>query len=147
MAPQSHSSDPRPEDVGTPESIILALYEVISGPAGAERDWARFRSLFLPEARLVLAVSSPLEHPRIAVLGVDDYIRRTAPIFARENFWECQRDVKIDKFGNIAQAWSIYESRREKNGPPFQEGVNSIQLFNDTTRWWIATVMWNTEQG
>ena len=37
------------------DSILTALYGVISGPAG-ERDWNRFRSLFLPQARLTAAV-------------------------------------------------------------------------------------------
>ena len=24
--------------------------------------------------------------------------------------------------------------------PPFMRGINSIQLFNDGTRWWVVTV-------
>src|ERR1700676_3890566 len=35
----------KPDDVKSVESLLAALYDVISGPAG-ERDWNRFRSLF-----------------------------------------------------------------------------------------------------
>src|SRR6202050_3143900 len=41
-----------PADVDTIEHLMGALYDVISGPAGQQRDWDRFRSLFLPDARM-----------------------------------------------------------------------------------------------
>ena len=42
-----------PEDVASVDAIVAAVYDVISGPAGEARDWDRFRSLFLPGARLI----------------------------------------------------------------------------------------------
>src|SRR5947208_15952213 len=50
-APSTNTPAARPEDVKSIDNILAALYGVISGPAG-ERDWNRFRSLFLPQARL-----------------------------------------------------------------------------------------------
>jgi hypothetical protein len=41
-----------PADVASIDAILAAVYEAISGPAGP-RDWDRFRSLFIPEARLI----------------------------------------------------------------------------------------------
>ncbi len=41
-----------PADVATMDAIVAAVYDVISGPAG-KRDWDRFRSLFIPGARLI----------------------------------------------------------------------------------------------
>jgi hypothetical protein len=29
---------------------------------------------------------------------------------------------------------------------PFARGINSIQLLNDGTRWWIVTVYWQGER-
>ncbi len=136
----------RPQDVATIDAIISAMYAVISGPAGQKRDWDRFRSLFLPEARLVLAISRENEAPRVRILDVEGYIRRTAPIFEREGFWERETERKTETFGNIAHLLSSYESRHEENGEPFTRGLNSIQLFYDRVRWWIVTVMWNTER-
>src|SRR5690349_17676023 len=47
-----------PKDVESIDAIMAALYGVISGPAG-ERDWNRFRSLFLPEARMGAVRKTP----------------------------------------------------------------------------------------
>ena len=42
-----------PADVASIDAIMATAYDVISGPAGEERDWDRERSLFLPRARLI----------------------------------------------------------------------------------------------
>src|SRR5215470_16052272 len=42
-------------DVASPEAIVAAYYESLSGPAGKKRDKTRFLSLFLPGARLLPA--------------------------------------------------------------------------------------------
>ena len=129
----------------TIDATLHALYAVISGPAGQPRDWTLYRSLFLPDAHSILAVSKPGEMPRARVLDVEGYIRRTDPYFQTNDFWEVETDRKTETFGNIAHVLSYYESRREEHGEPFTRGVNSIQLFYDGTRWWIASVMWNTQ--
>ena len=79
------------------------------------------------------------------MLDVEGYIRRTDPYFQTNDFWEVETDRKIETFANIAHVLSFYESRREEHDEPFTHGVNSIQLFYDGTRWWIASVMWNTQ--
>jgi hypothetical protein len=134
----------REQDVNTVDSVIQALYQVISGPAGQKRDWDRFRSLFAPGARLIPAISRPGEKPVIRVLDVEEYIRRTDAIFEKEDFWESEKERRTDTSGNLVHAFSMYESRHAQSGQPFQTGVNSIQLYGDGTRWWIVTVMWNS---
>ncbi len=42
-----------PADVESIDAIMTAVYDVISGEAGEARDWDRFMSLFIPEARLI----------------------------------------------------------------------------------------------
>ncbi|MFH1766279.1 MAG: hypothetical protein ABIF09_19015 [Gemmatimonadota bacterium] len=42
-----------PADVESVDAIVAAVYDVISGPAGQARAWDRWRSLFIPEARLI----------------------------------------------------------------------------------------------
>ena len=44
---------PKPADVASVDAIVAALYDVISGDPGIERDWDRFRSLFYPGARMI----------------------------------------------------------------------------------------------
>src|SRR5690348_10505683 len=142
-----HRSAADPGDVKSIASILRAVYESISGPAGQPRDWAGFRSLFLPDGRLILAIRKRGEKPRARFLTVDDYVRRTDPFFAKEDFWEVESGRRSRVIGNMAHVFSAYESRRTRRGKPFARGVNSIQLFRDTRRWCIATVMWNTQRG
>ena len=134
-------------DTASLDAIIAALYAVISGPARQPRDWARYRCLFLPEARSILAIVKPGETPRVRMLDVEEYIRRVEPIFATEDFWEVETGRKTEVFGKVAHVLSFYESRRREDGEAFTSGANSMQLFFDGERWWFASVMWNTERG
>lgn len=135
----------RPSDVATLDSILHALYEVLSGPARQQRDWDRFRSLFPAEGRLIPIVTVGGEaRPRF--LSPDDFIRRVEPIFATEDFWERESSRQTETFGHIAHVVSSYDSLRSLNDVPFEHGTNSIQLLNDGSRWWIISVMWNTHR-
>ena len=129
-------------EFATLDAILDAMYEVISGPAGQPRDWARLRSLYAPGARLMPVVGGAKPHVR--VLSVDEYIRRVEPIFAKENFWERETSRQAETFGRVAHVLSAYGSYRSADGEPFERGTNSVQLFFDDTRWWITSVMWNT---
>lgn len=132
-------------DVATMDSTIAALYDVISGPAG-KRDWDRFRSLFIPGARLIPTGSRPTGEVGSRVLTVDDYVQRAGPLFEKEGFFEREASRQVERFGNIAHIFSTYESRHAKDdAKPFQRGINSIQLMNDGKRWWIVTIFWQGE--
>lgn len=131
-------------ELATLDGILRAMYEVISGRAGQARDWARFRSLYLPEARLMPVVGGG--QPHVRVLSPEDYIRRVEPIFAREDFWERETGREVATFGRVAHVLSHYESLRDPNGPPFETGTNSVQLFFDDARWWVVSVLWNTSR-
>src|SRR3954451_20406893 len=136
----------RAADVETLDAILRTLYEVISGPAGQARDWDRYRSLFLPEARLMPVISMPGEKVRVRLLSVENYIQRVEPIFATENFWERETSRQAETIGHFAHVLSSYESLRDPNGSPFERDANSIQLLNDGSRWWIVSVLWNTSR-
>ncbi len=64
----------RPADVSSPDAILAATYDVISGPAGQKRDWDRFRSLFAPGARLIPTGATPDGSVAVRTLSADDYI-------------------------------------------------------------------------
>ena len=135
---------PTASPLATLDGILQAMYEVISGPAGQKRDWERFRTLYLPESRLMPVVSAGAKPPHVRVLTPEDYIRRVEPIFASEAFWERETSRQVQTFGRVAHVLSHYESLRDPAGPPFETGTHSVQLFYDDTRWWIVSVMWNT---
>src|SRR5207245_38274 len=135
----------KPEDVRSMDSIMAALYDVISGTAGQKRDWDRMRSLFVPGARLIPAAKQAGGDIRTRVLSVDDYVSRAQPFFDKEGFFESEVARRVEQYGHIAQVFSTYESRHEKAGKPFTRGINSIQLLNDGKRWWIVTIYWEGE--
>ena len=135
-----------PADVATVDAIIAAVYDVISGPAGKKRDWDRMRSLFIPEAKM-LAVTHRTPGKALRVLDVNGYISAAGKYFETNSFFERESARRLEMFGQIAHAFSTYESRHnETDARPFERGINSIQLVNDGKRWWIVTIMWDSEQ-
>ena len=136
-----------PADVKSPDAIIAALYDVISGPAGQKRDWNRFRSLFVPGARLIPTGGRPGQPARAVMLTPDDYATRSGPSLENGGFFEIEVSRTTEQFGRILHAFSTYESRAKADDPkPFARGINSIQLLNDGTRWSIVTVYWDAER-
>lgn len=132
-------------DVATMDSTLAALYDVISGPAG-KRDWDRFRSLFVPGARLIPTGPRPTGEVGARVLTVEDYIQRASEFFDKQGFFEREASRQVEQFGNIAHIFSTYESRHAKDdAKPFQRGINSIQLMNDGRRRWVVTIFWQAE--
>ena len=136
----------RPADVSSMDAVIEAVYDVISGAGDQPRDWNRMRSLFVPGARLI-AVHAGKDSPNVArVLGVEDYIRLAGPLMAKKGFFERESHRTVERFGDIAQVFSTYETRRRADDPNPTRGINSIQLFDDGTRWWVVTVFWDNER-
>ena len=135
-----------PADVASVDSIIAAVYDVISGPAGKKRDWDRMRSLFVPGARLIPTGPRQAGGYGSRVLTVDEYIERASGFFEKEGFFEREAARQTEQFGQIAHAFSTYESRHAPDdAKPFQRGINSIQLMNDGKRWWVVTIFWQGE--
>jgi hypothetical protein len=132
-------------DVGSIDSILAALYDVISGPAGP-RDWDRFNSLFIPEAHLIFTGKKPDGTPVHRALTPKEYQEHSGAFFLKEGFFENTIANKIDRFGQVAQVFSTYESRHEKGAKPFARGINSIQMLNDGKRWWIVSILWDSER-
>lgn len=135
----------RSSDVASPDAIIKAVYDVISGPAGEKRDWDRMRSLFVPNARLMPAVNRA-GGAAVVVLSVDDYIRQAGPGLERDGFFEVEIKRVTESYGNIMHLFSTYESRRKPDdAKPFARGINSFQLLKDGDRWWVVSIYWQGE--
>ena len=143
-AAQAPAADPK--DVATMDAVVAALYDVISGPAGQKRNWDRFRSLFVPGARLIPTGRRPTGEVVSRVRTPEEYIQGSAPQLEQNGFFEKEVSRRIEKFGNIVHIFSTYEARRKtEDEKPFMRGINSIQLMNDGKRWWIVTVFWQAE--
>lgn len=137
------SNSAAPRDVASPQSIVDAVYEILSGRAGEARDWDRWRTLYAPGARLI-----PIERngeglavPR--VLDADKYIESRAPMLDANDFFEWETGHEELRSGSVAHVWSSYEAAYNPGGEPIRRGANSIQLWNDGSRWWILSVVWD----
>ena len=135
---------PRPDDVATIDGMVKAYYEVVSGPKGQPRDWARDRTLYIKDIRFVPVdvakdgqiTARPVDHQTFA---------ESSAGLEKEGFFEYEIHRVTERYGPIAHVWSTYESKRTMEGPVIQRGINSIELFWDGKRWWIANAIWTDE--
>ena len=135
------------DDLSTVDGIIHALYDSISGPAERKRDVRRFRSLFIPEARLIPVTPNPDGGASATVMDVDEFFRRACESFKVSGFFEREIARKTDTFGNVTHVLSTYESLRDlSDEKPFARGVNSIQLVRDGARLRVVTILWDFER-
>jgi hypothetical protein len=137
-------SSARPGDADSIDHIIAAVYDAISGPAGP-RDWDRFRSFFYPGARMIPSRRDDKGAVTARVSSPDEYATRAQDFFSKEGFFENSVANRVEQWDHIAHVWSTYESRHAKGEKPFARGINSFQLLNDGTRWWILTIYWESE--
>lgn len=137
---------PDPKDVSSMNGILTALYDVISGPAGQKRNWDRMRTLFIPEARLIPTGKRADGSTGKKVMSLEDYINASGPVLEKMGFFETEIHRTVEEFGGVVHVFSTYESRKTKEDEkPFMRGINSIQLWNDGSRWWVVTIFWQSE--
>lgn len=137
--------DPLPADVSTIDGIVTAFYEVISGPAGAPRDWGRDATLYLPGITFTPAtVDAGTGAPRARTVAKEAWIRAADPWLVEHGFVEREIGRSVTRFGNVAHVWSAYawESGDGETG----RGVNGLHLYWDGERWWITHATWDDER-
>lgn len=144
----AQSSEKYFEKVRTLDLTIETLYDVISGEKGEPRDWELFKYLFHPDARLIPSGKSPEGNEyRARYITAEEYVASSGKYLVENGFFEKEIHRKTDTFGNITQVFSTYESfRSEKDKEPFMRGINSIQLLNTGSRWYIINIYWTQEQ-
>jgi hypothetical protein len=135
---------PRPDDIATIDGMVQAYYEVVSGPAGQPRDWARDRTLYIKDLRFVQVDVDRSGKLAPRITDHQQYVD-SADGLTKAGFFEKEIHRVTERFGPIAHVWSTYESRRTETGPLIMRGINSIELFWDGKRWWIANAIWTDE--
>jgi hypothetical protein len=136
-------------DLSTPESVVLALYEAISGPQGVERDWDLLRALFDTRARFLIGrwrEESGQFRDAVCEWDLDGFIEEGRAFWLEDGFWETQLVSRTESYGNVAHVFSSYESRiGAETSDPVGRGINSIQLLKHAGRWWITGIVWDIE--
>lgn len=131
-------------DGQTPQAVTRALYEIVSGPAGSKKDWARMARLFAPGALV-----TPTTHGNSGFLAAPQTPTQFAGLndrlFANRGFFEREVAQQVQVFGHIAHVFSSYETRSSVDGPVRVRGVNSLQLMHDGSRWCVLSITWDRE--
>jgi hypothetical protein len=142
-----------PGDADTVDHLVASLYDVVSGPAG-QRDWDRFRALFLPDGRLGWIVpesaatkDKPARKGDAFLLTPDMFMQQNDPYFKTHGFFERSIGKRVEEFGNLVEVWSTKESRDAKDdAQPSSRGIDSFQIVHVRGRFWIASLLFDDER-
>src|SRR5580692_7885243 len=92
-----------PGDVDTVDHLIASLYDVVSGPAG-QRDWDRFRALFVPDGRLgwIVPESAATKDKQVRksdafFLTPDMFMQQNDAYFKTHGFFERSIAIRVDE--------------------------------------------------
>lgn len=113
---------------------------------GQERDWIRFRSLLTPHASLTFTGRDQQGDVVYRTMTPEAYWVMNAPNLERIGFRENEIGRTREDFGAVTHVMSAYESLRREETEPFSRGVNSVQLIHDGQRWWILSILWDSER-
>jgi hypothetical protein len=136
-----------PEDVSSIDAILKATYETISGGVGVPRQWGRDLTLFDPNARLL----SPYVDGKTGALKMfnashQEYVDGGDAIMVRDGFTERELGRVVKQYGKVATVLSSYEGKLASTGKIEARGVNIFTLYNDGSRWWILSIIWDEEK-
>lgn len=131
---------PRPADVASVDGMIRAFYDVVNIGPDEPRQWDRDRTLYVPWIRFVALDGEG----RPTIYTHPDFITATEPLI-RAGFREQEIARTERRYGNMVHVDSTYETRLGPDGRDRSRGVNSIDLYWDGQRWWIASVVWQSE--
>jgi len=133
-----------PVEARSIEAIIPALYQIVSGKAGSDKNWPLMKTLFADTASVTPVFHTKEGKMTANISSVDEFIALNKTIFKDQNFFETEVGNKTFTFGHMANVLSHYESRDAIGAEPYAQGVNSFQLLNDGRRWCVISVTWDS---
>lgn len=129
----------RPEDVRTIDGIVKAYYEVVSGPAGQPRQWDRDHTLYTPDVRFILFSESKDGNVSAKSMTHQEFADETDAELGGRAFYEREVHRIFHRFGNVAHVFSTAEQLSSLDAPAIGHSIDSLELFWDGQRWWIAS--------
>lgn len=124
------------------DRTTAALYAAFRNKDGATPAIDTLYALFLPEARIVKAVSTAPE-----IMTVRDFVETRRAILGGGtlvDFDEWEIDQRTDVCGHVAARWSLYRKVGVKDGIAFDtRGLKSLQCVRVGDDWKIAALAWD----
>ena len=136
MSPLHPTDDPAITD------LLERLYAVISFEEGEEPDWPGLERIFSRHARITRVTPEGADY-----LDPGSFLAMTRnflDIGAYTSFFEFEVARRVERFGDIAQVWSLYETRRNRTArEALGRGINSIQLIREGDAWRVLGLLWD----
>jgi hypothetical protein len=132
------------EDVSSPEAIVKADLDSISGGVGVPRQWSRDLSLYAADAHWFMP-HKDAKTGDITILSAteQEFADMVDAQFVKDGFTEHEIAHKTYRFGHVATVLSSYEGKFASSGKIDSRGVNIYQVAFDGKRWWITSVSWD----
>jgi len=129
-----------------PATLVTGIYDAVSSAAGGTPDWDFVRLHFSSEALIVLRTSK--EESRL--LDLDSFIQDFVDFYARidpakNGFEETVVSVRVLEYGNIAHCYVVYEAAITGSERAPQRGLDSWHLMQRDGRWWVVSVVNDSE--
>jgi hypothetical protein len=122
--------------------LLNQLYAVISFEEGDEPDWQGLTEVFSQHARITRITPEGTDYMDPANFLA--MTRNMVDLGAYTSFYEVEVARAVECFGEIAQVWSMYETRRGKYArDALGRGVNSIQLIRERGVWRVLGLLWD----
>lgn len=136
-SPQAPASEP-----ASPEAVVTSLYQSVTFQAGKTVDWEKVKSLFIPQAVIVLR-SSPTE---MSVFSRDGFVADFVGFIKQakledRGFEEKILAAKTMVSGDIARALVHYAAHVPGSSRPPQEGIDAFSLMKRDGSWRIVSVV------
>jgi hypothetical protein len=124
------------------EEAVRSLYQRVSFEAGKDVDWEQVKSLFIPEAVIVLRTS----RTAMSVFDRDGFVRDFVKFIADAKladraFEEKVLAVNAVETGDVARVTVHDSARIPSDGRPAQEGIDLFQLMRKDGAWKIVSIV------
>lgn len=139
----SFSQSAEKEDfLQTPESVVRALYTLVTFEPGTTPDWEKVKSMFIDEAVIVLRTGSDSTTQFTVNTFVKDFINFIERADVIQTGF-AEKIIRMEKiiFGDIAHFLVLYEASIPDSSRPPMQGIDSFQLIKKDGRWWIVSVI------
>lgn len=149
-APQVHipQNELRAEDVSSIDGIIRAYYQVVSGPAGQPREWGRDATLYIPGVRFVVFSKDRNGKTSAQSMTHQEFVDSSDRAMVAKGFYEREIHRIVHRAGDVAHILSTAENSASPNGPAQGRSIDSLELYWDGKRWWIASAnVWELSSG
>lgn len=139
------AAQPEAPDFSDPSALVVGLYTEISRTAERAPDWDVVRRHFHPAAVIVLRAS----RDETRLMSVDEFIQDFVAFYDRigpdVEFTETVVSVVPMEYGNVAHVYLVYEAAVGGSDRPPQRGLDSWHLMFRDDRWWIVSVVNESE--